>query len=66
LKAQTSSHSKLLLTNHCRRSLPAMNRSLSGLHALFSHVLGYTCLFVIITASDRVKKRKLKRKCVKL
>jgi len=29
---------KLLQTNRCHRSLPAIKRSLAGLHALFFHV----------------------------
>jgi len=53
LKAQSNSRSasKLLQTSHHRRLLPAMKRSITGLHALFAHVLyRTTCLFLIITA----------------
>jgi len=54
LKAQSNSRSKLLQTNFCRRSLPAMKRNFTGLYVYFL-MSSTTCLFLIITAFEWVK-----------
>jgi len=62
LLKKSYSRSKLLQTNRCRRSLPAMKRSFRGLCALF-FMSNTTCLFLIIIASKWVKTKTKMKLC---